>query len=168
MPSGEALNLIFFLSFPFAQQHLCPPGAEPVPHIPVPVCDVLAWGWLTAAAQIIIWSVLTWQLLKRGEDEAQDAFFIAPASSLPAAESQGGMQDAERLADPKPFWCCRPTQQLRRAAVVQDDFFGTEQLADNSPPPAALSSRDRSHIICLLTINKAVGCRELLRAHNAV
>lgn len=46
--------------------------------------------------------------------------------------------------------------------------FGTQELAGSSPPPAAVSSRDRSHIISLLTINKAVGCRELLRDHNAV
>lgn len=139
MPSGEALNLIFFLSFPFAQQHPCPPGAEPVPHIPVPVCDVLAWGWLTAAAQIIIWAGLTWQLPKRGEDEAQDAFFIAPASSLPARESQGGMQDAERLADPKPFGAADPRSisggllWSRMIFLAQNNSQATPLLLQPSP-----------------------------------
>lgn len=35
---------------------------------------------------------------------------------------------------------------------------------------AAISNQETSHIICLLTINKAfgVGCQELLRNHNAV
>lgn len=71
-----SLKSFFFLSSPFAQQHPCPPGSEPVPHIPVPVCDVLAWGWLAAAAQIIIWAGLTWQLPKWGEDEAWAIHFL--------------------------------------------------------------------------------------------
>lgn len=45
---------------------------------------------------------------------------------------------------------------------------GPASGAGSSHLLAAIPSRDSSPIICLLTINKAVGCRELLRNHNAV
>lgn len=91
-------------------------------------------------------------------------------------EAGGGMQDAEHLADPKPFGAADPRSssggplwsRLGFFLVQAAFFFGTQELAGSSPPPAAVSSRDRSHIISLLTINKAVGCRELLRDRNAV